>query len=202
MTPSSASTIWDRPNGYGIVSRGLHWLMAALFALQFLSAIFQLIDRKLPITQVLWSAHYSVGFTLLVLVVLRAGWGLVNLGNRPLHGKGLLGLASLGGHLAMYALMIFIPAVAVLRAYGGGRGFSVFGMQLFQPGERNEALMAPAHLLHGPAGWVLLALVAGHVAMVFVHRYAWREDVLGRMTRGCQDDAALVTARRQPAPAE
>lgn len=202
MPPKSTSALWDNPNGYGLVSRGLHWLMAALFALQFLSAAFHLVDRNLETTKTLWATHYSVGFALLLLVVFRAVWGLINLGNRPLHGKGLVGLASLAGHLALYALMIFIPAVAILRAYGGGRGFRAFGVEIFQPGARNEVLMTPAQLLHGPAGWVLLALVAGHVAMVFVHRYAWREDILGRMTRGAQDDAGLSAGRPQPAPAE
>jgi len=191
MSLETTASIWDRPQGYGLVSRTLHWLMAALFAAQFLSAVFHLVDRELPVTKTLWGMHYTLGFTLLVLVVLRAVWGVLNLGTRPPHGHGLIGLAALGGHLALYALMIFVPAVALLRAYGGGRGFAVFGFTIFQPGTRDEALMAPAHLLHGPAGWALLALVAGHVLMVFVHKYVWREDILGRMTRGRQDDARL-----------
>lgn len=201
--PEPASTsIWDRPQGYGIVSRILHWLMAVLFGFQFLSAIFHLIDREMAITKMLWSFHHTLGFVLLLLVALRAVWGLLNLRSRPPHGHGIVGLASLGGHLALYALMIFVPAVALLRVYGGGRGFNVLGMQIFQPGTRDETLMAPAQLLHGPAGWVLLALVAGHVAMVFVHKYRWREDILGRMTRGRQDDARIEARPQATRPLE
>lgn len=191
MSRQTTASIWDRPQGYGLVSRTLHWLMAALFAVQFLSAILHFIDRELPLARTVWGLHYTLGFTLLVLVVLRAIWGVLNLRTRPPHGHGLAGLAALGGHLALYALMIFVPAVALLRAYGGGRGFAVFGFPIFQPGTRDEALMEPAHLLHGPAGWVLLALVVGHVLMVFVHKHVWREDILGRMTRGRQDDARV-----------
>ncbi|MCD2178969.1 cytochrome b [Rhizobium sp. C1] len=197
MSLQTTTSIWDRPHGYGLVSRALHWLMACLFALQFLSAIFHLIDRNLAITKTLWGVHHALGFILLVLVALRAVWGLVNLRTRPPHGHGLIGLASLAGHLALYALMIFVPAVALLRAYGGGKGFAVLGVQIFEPGTRNETLMEPAQLLHGPAGWALLALVAGHVLMVFVHKHLWREDILGRMTHGRQDDARL----REPATA-
>lgn len=188
MSLETTASIWDRPQGYGLVSRSLHWLMAALFAVQFLSAILHLIDRELPLARTIWGMHYTLGFMLLVLVVLRAIWGVLNLRTRPPHGHGLVGLAALGGHLAIYALMIFVPAIALLRVYGGGRGFTVFGFPIFQPGTRDETLMEPAHLLHGPAGWALLALVAGHVLMVFVHKYVWREDILGRMTRGRQDD--------------
>lgn len=191
MSLETTASIWDRPQGYGLVSRILHWLMAALFAVQFLSAIFHLIDRELPLTKTLWGVHHTLGFVLLALVVLRAVWGVLNLRTRPPHGHGLIGLASMGGHLALYALMIFVPAIALLRAYGGGKGFAVFGFPIFQPGTRDEAMMAPAQLLHGPAGWALLALVAGHILMVFVHKYLWREDILGRMTRGRQDDARI-----------
>jgi cytochrome b561 len=197
MSLETTASIWDRPQGYGRVSRTLHWLMAALFAVQFLSAILRFIDRDMALSKTVWGVHYTLGFSLLVLVALRAIWGVMNLRTRPPHGHGLIGLASLGGHLALYALMIFVPAIGLLRVYGGGRGFEVFGFQIFQPGARNEALMAPGHLLHGPAGWALLALVAGHILMVFVHKYLWREDILGRMTRGRQDDAAI----NQPATA-
>ncbi len=195
MSVNTTQSLWDRPHGYGLVSRVLHWLMAALFAVQFVSAIFHLVDRQLPLTKAIWSVHYSIGLTLFILVIIRAVWGVMNLRTRPLHGHGLLGLASLVGHLALYALMIFVPGVALVRAYGGGRGFSAFGVQIFQPGASDEAMVAPAHLLHGPAGWALLALVAGHIVMVFVHKHLWQEDVLGRMTRGRQDDARI----RRPA---
>lgn len=191
MSLETTAAIWDRPQGYGLVSRVLHWLMAVLFAAQFLSAILRFIDRDMALSKAVWGLHYTLGFILLVLVALRAIWGVLNLRARQPHGQGLIGLASMGGHLALYALMILVPAVALLRVYGGGRGFAVFGLQIFQPGARDEALMAPAHLLHGPAGWALLALVAGHVLMVFVHRYLWREDILGRMTRGRQNDAGI-----------
>ena len=191
MSLETNASIWDRSQGYGLVSRTLHWLMAVLFAVQFLSAILRFLDRDMALSKTIWGVHYTLGFVLLVLVALRAVWGVMNLRTRPPHGHGLIGLASLGGHLALYALMIFVPAIGLLRVYGGGKGFSVFGIQLFQPGPRDEALMAPGHLLHGPAGWALLALVAGHILMVFVHKYAWREDILGRMTRGRQDDGQL-----------
>lgn len=191
MSPQTTAFIWDRPQGYGIVSRVLHWLMAVLFAVQFLSAILRFIDRDMAVSKSVWGVHYTLGFILLVLVALRAVWGILNLRTRPPHGHGMIGLASMGGHLALYALMIFVPAIGLLRVYGGGRGFEVFGFQIFQPGTPDEALMAPGHLLHGPAGWALLALVAGHILMVFVHKYLWREDILGRMTRGRQDDAGM-----------
>lgn len=179
------STLFDHPEGYGSVSRALHWLMAALFAWQFLSAILHAIDREMPVARFFWSWHMSVGFLLLVAVVLRGAWALVNLGNRPAHAAGFLGAAARVGHLALYLLMLAVPILATLRAYGSGRGLSVFGIEVFAGGgERIPALMAPANAAHGLLGWALLALVLGHTTMALANAYLWREDTLTRMWRG------------------
>ncbi|MCM5554359.1 cytochrome b [Pleomorphomonas sp. NRK KF1] len=179
------STLFDHPEGYGTISRALHWLMAALFAWQFLSAILHAVDREMPAARFFWSWHMSVGFLLLIAVVLRGAWALVNLGNRPVHAAGLLGIAARLGHLALYLLMLAVPAVAVLRAYGSGRGLSVFGIEVFAGGgERIPELMAPANAMHGLLGWALLALTLGHIGMALAHAYLWRQDTLTRMVRG------------------
>ena len=41
--------------------------------------------------------------------------------------------------------------------------------------------MAPANLSHGVIAWTLLAVVAGHVAMVALHHFFWRDTTLARM---------------------
>ncbi|MCM5556559.1 cytochrome b [Pleomorphomonas sp. JP5] len=179
------STLFDHPEGYGAISRALHWLMAALFAWQFLSVILHAVDREMPAARFFWSWHMSVGFLLLIAVVLRGVWALVNLGNRPRHAAGFLGVAARLGHLALYLLMLAVPTVAVLRAYGSGRGFSAFGIEVFAGGgERIPELMAPANAVHGLLGWALLALTLGHIAMALAHTYLWRQDTLTRMVRG------------------
>lgn len=179
------STLFDHPEGYGSVSRALHWLMATLFAWQFLSAILHAVDRQMPAARFFWSWHMSIGFLLLGAVVLRGAWALINLGNRPAHATGFLGTAARLGHLALYFLMLVVPLLATLRAYGSGRGLSVFGIQVFAGGgERIPALVEPGSALHGLLGWALLILVAGHVIMALAHTYLWREDTLRRMLRG------------------
>ncbi|MDX5503091.1 MAG: cytochrome b/b6 domain-containing protein, partial [Halomonas sp.] len=71
--------------------------------------------------------------------------------------------------------------LALLRQYGSGRTFEPFGIPLM-PGFEGEIewMVAPGSLFHGVLGWVLLALIVGHVAMVMWHRRQG-QDVLGRM---------------------
>ena len=72
--------------------------------------------------------------------------------------------------------------LALVRLYGSGRAFAWFNtVPLFAASPKDEALIAPAALLHGPLAWLLLALVAGHVGMVLLHRWLWRDGVAERM---------------------
>jgi len=179
---SSANTILDSRNGYGVVSRSFHWLMALLFLWQFLSAILRVVARDSAIFTFFWSAHQQLGFALLVLVLLRGVWGLLNMRRRP-HTDGLMGKAASLGHLVIYALMFAVPLLALVRSYGRGRSFSFLGMPVFDAaGVQNETLNSIGSTLHGPLGWVLLAVVVCHVLLALFHHFALRDDTLRHMT--------------------
>ncbi|MFT3974422.1 MAG: cytochrome b [Amaricoccus sp.] len=181
-----ASRLWDSPSGYGSVTRALHWGMAALFAWQFAGALLHLLADKTAIERFFWNTHFSVGFTLWLLVLVRGAWGLANLRRRPAHeGSARMARAAKAGHLALYALMVAVPSLAILRAVGGTRGFTVYGIQLSAPRQAAiPALTAPGNALHSLLGWVLLALVVGHVVMALYHARVRRDGTLERMTRG------------------
>lgn len=167
---------------YGVISRALHWAMAALFLWQFLGMIAREIVGRTPLTGVMVGSHAPVGTLLLTLLVVRVLWGLANQHRRPAYEPGLLGLAARLGHLALYALMLIVPTLALLRLYGSGRGFAPFGIPLFESRpDKIEWMMAPANLLHGNLAWVLLVLILGHVGMVLVHRFILRDSVTSRM---------------------
>ncbi|HMO29027.1 cytochrome b [Enterovirga sp.] len=175
-------THWlDTPTRYGRISRGFHWLMAVLFAWQFAGALLYVSLGDTPLTRFVGGSHFTMGFVLFVLVLLRGSWGLMNLKRRPGH-EGPLGRAAAAGHAALYALMIFVPGLALLRQYGSGKGFSPFGITLMSPRpEKIEWLMAPANLLHYWLGFSLMALIAGHIVMGFVHHALLKDGVLKRM---------------------
>jgi cytochrome b561 len=173
-----------RDNGfkYGAVTRLLHWSMVTLLAWQFAGMGVKLIVGKAPITAFWVGTHKSVGAMLLLLLVIRALWGLYNMRMRPAHGGGFWGLAAKVGHQVLYALMFVVPASALLRQYGSGKPMEFFGLPFIQGGGAEVAWMtAPANAFHGLSAWVLLAAIVGHVLMVLVHRYVWKDDVAQRM---------------------
>ena len=186
------SRLWDSPAGYGAVTRALHWGMAALFAWQFTGAALRVFAADSAVEGFFWSTHTSVGFTLWLLVVVRGAWGLANLTRRP-TGAGALAAAARLGHFVLYALMFLVPTLAILRALGGTRGLTVYGVQLAGARESQIALLtAPGNALHGLLAWTLLALIVGHVAMALYHGHVRRDATLERMTRGRSDRPAAA----------
>ena len=173
----------DTAARYGWVSRTLHWSMAALFAWQFLGIVVDELAEKSALAGVFKGTHSAFGALLFALVALRAAWAYYNRARRPAHGRGLLGRAAALGHLTLYALMIVVPALALLRSYGTGRGLNPFGLFQLIPatGARVDWMVAPANALHGPLAWALLALIGGHVAMALFHEAVLRDRTIAKM---------------------
>ena len=176
--------IMDSPTRYGAVTRFFHWSIATLILWQLLSMVLKnTLGRENAIAGFMTGTHGTVGFVTFVLVVLRVFWALANLGRRPSH-AGLSGLAAKLGHLALYVLMIVVPGVALLRAYGGERAFSVFGIQIFGPrlpDQVNQTLVDLGGNWHGELAWLLAALILGHVVMAVIHRAVMKDRIMARM---------------------
>lgn len=180
----------DGEERYGRVSRALHWAMAAIFAWQFAGMAARLALGRTPLVSFMVGSHGPVGALLFVLVLARILWGALNRNRRPAHEPGLLGTLAKAGHLALYALMLVVPSLALLRAWGSGRGFQPFGIPVFPAtGEQVAWAMAPANAVHGVLAWMLLVLIAGHVGMVIVHHFVWRDDTARRMIPGAGSSA-------------
>ena len=162
----------DNPQYYGAISRFFHWTMAAAFAFMLFTAIMFMQDDYS------WmGAHKTTGFVLTILVLLRVIWAAMNAKNRP-HGDLIVKL----GHAAIYALMIAVPVVALIRQAGSTRGdLVVFGMTIMQKAPVEVKWMTGlGNTLHGTLGFALFALAAGHIVMVIVHQ-AKGEKIINRM---------------------
>jgi len=156
--------------------------MAALFAAQFASAAAHwALPRDNPLRETLWTYHFNLGTTLFLLVLLRGVWGLWNLRNRPTE-SGLMGTAVKAGHVGLYALMVLVPALKIIGSAGGTRGFSYLGLQVFPARKTAIAWTSKIAEWHATLGWILAALVLGHIGAALAwHHLIKRDGVLKRM---------------------
>src|SRR5690625_4660380 len=118
----------DTKTRYGTVTRFLHWLMTVGFMWMLFTATVHFIDRDSALNEAVWRFHPLVGFTMLMLGVIRIIWLLSQRARRPDNNFNVR-----LGHFSLYVLMVLTPTLAFMRAYGSGRGFSYFGLQIFAP---------------------------------------------------------------------
>lgn len=172
-----------RPEKYDPVARALHWGMAILFIPQFAAAAAHwAFEREHPLRQALWPYHVDLGLTLFALIILRGIWGLITLMRRPHRHAGAVGIAATTGHFVLYGLMIIVPLLRILSAAGGKRGLDYFGVTILPAKEAENAWLKSLSEWHGELGWVLLAVIIGHIAMALVwHNQIKKDRALKRM---------------------
>lgn len=171
---------------YTAVAIALHWAMAAL-------VLFMIwLGWNMEDNEARFQLHKSIGITILFLALARLAWRFVN--PPPPLPEGMPKLektASHAVHIIFYALMIGIPL-------GGWLMVSVSPFQVstvlygvlswphlpFTEGLRSETLYGIVEFFHSKGAWVIIALLALHVAGAVKHEFGAEDGVLKRMLPG------------------
>ena len=177
-------TLKNTSDRWGGVSQLLHWTIAILIVL---IGIVGLVMGELPRSpKYFWvyTAHKSLGLTVLALVLVRIGWRLYAGAPRPVPGTPRLqALLASATHGAIYLLILALPLSGwIYDSANALRPFRWFGLvevpKLVAP---DEALAASAHGAHEWLFWLLMALVAGHAGAALYHHFIQRDATLARM---------------------
>lgn len=180
--------------GWGLPARALHWTMAGLIL--FMLGLGFYVANFVPDAYerfALVQVHKSWGFVVFVLAALRIVWRIVNPApDMPAHMGGLERATAHIGHGLLYVAIVLMPLSGWLMASASdlqemyGVRNMVFGLfempDPFQPGDR--ALEAVFSSVHTVCAFVLVAVLAGHVAAALKHHFIDRDNVLRRMIRG------------------
>jgi cytochrome b561 len=170
--------IHDSPTRYGIVTRALHWITVILILLQFLRFTGKYIDPSHWINTTLKPLHGSLGFLLLIVVILRIVWLLAQYRYRPIPEQ--FAQLARGAHLLMYILMVLMPLTGIAYVLGRGGSIAVFGHVII-PAESGHYLLEAVGSYHSKIAWILLILVIGHIGAALHHHFIRRDDTLKRM---------------------
>ena len=177
-------TLKNTRERWGAVSQAFHWLIVLLI---LAAAIVGLTMGELPRTpKYFWvyTAHKSLGISVLALMLLRFGWRLYAGPVAPVPGipRWQQALASVT-HWALYALALAMPLSGWLYDSASGlrpfRWFGLFTMpKLSGP---NEWLADRAVDAHELLFLVLVALVVLHAGAALWHHLFLRDETLSRM---------------------
>ncbi|WP_421570978.1 cytochrome b [Stenotrophomonas sp. PD6] len=169
---------------WGTVSQSLHWLIAVLI---LVLGIVGLTMGELPRTpKYFWvyTAHKSLGITVLALVALRLGWRLYAGAPEPVPGTPTWQerIAS-ATHWLLYVLMFALPLSGwIYDSASGLRPFRWFGLvdvpKLVAP---DPAARDISHAIHEWGFWLLIAVVVAHAGAALYHHFFQRDATLARM---------------------
>jgi cytochrome b561 len=178
---------------WGSLAMAFHWAMALLIVGTIPLGIIATNWRLSPTKLELFFWHKSLGILLLVLLVLRLLWRLLNTTPAPpaAMGRGERILAGLS-HAMLYVLMAAIPLSGWVINSAANFPFKVFGLvrlpNIVEPNKAAQELAANVHLI---LVVTLAALLAVHVAAALRHHLVTRDDVLSRMLPGLRPRATM-----------
>ncbi|WP_099867342.1 cytochrome b [Pararhizobium haloflavum] len=174
---------------YNPLARFLHWSIFLLVAIGLPIGLIMVERDFNPVTNVLYTVHWSIGLTVLLLMVVRIVVRIVAPPPKPARVlTGAQRMVSSIVHIGLYVMLIVAPVLGWLgkSAYGASpEGISVF--YLFHVPvllEKNEDLAETLLFYHGVAVRIFLAFLALHLAGAFYHGVIARDGVVGRMGIG------------------
>jgi cytochrome b561 len=177
-------TLKNTSERWGGVSQLLHWTIAVLIL--SIGAI-GLVMGELPRSPKwfwVYTAHKSLGLTVLALVLVRIGWRLYAGAPVPVAGtpRWQARLASLT-HGAIYALILAMPLSGWLYDSASGlRPLRWFGLaEVPKISPPSETVADAAHGAHEWLFWLLIALVLAHAGAALYHHFIQRDATLARM---------------------
>lgn len=205
---------------YTSVAIVLHWAIA--FAILFMLPLGFWMHEQAEdgnTSQAVFNAyqlHKSVGFTILVLSLVRLGWRLANPPPAlPPHMPGWERFIAKTTHWLFYALMIGLPLSGWLFVSAGWsihddaplavptRWFNLFGIpHLFglerASAEVREDVADIAFNTHAILAWAILGLAVAHVAAALKHHLFDRDAVLAHMVPGLRAPGETEPTPKNP----
>jgi cytochrome b561 len=172
---------------YSVPARLLHWLMALLLVVQISVGVVMsyrgnVLNLWNGVTDFLYGTHKSVGFVLLILLLLRA---LVRLtAGAPPPEPSLAPWqrwVAAANHAGLYVLLLVVPMLGWLGV-SLFPALEVFGLvSLPSIAAPDRGASDTVFILHRLMAFLLVALIALHVAAALHHHFIRRDGVLRRM---------------------
>ena len=172
--------------GYSGTAKTLHWLVVLLLIAQFIFAwIMPDIRRDTPVTTLI-SLHFTFGIIILAVAIVRLGFRLIQGEPEPVATlQTWERRVSSITYWLLYALLFVVPILGWINSSYRGMPIVMFGLELPQLVAKGAAGWGWTGDVHGLlSNYVMLALVALHVAAALFHYFVRKDGVFQRMLPG------------------
>lgn len=177
MTPPRPAA----PSRLPTATVALHWLVAIGIVFMLAFGFWISGQPRGPGKTELVQVHKSFGMIVFAFAVCRVVWRF-RVGFPESHGIGWEARAARASHLLLLAATIVMPLSGIVRSLAYARPVQVFGAPVIPQllTEKNEAVNEIAGAIHSATAWLLLILVAVHIAGAAKRHFVDRDGTLAR----------------------
>ena len=165
---------------YGIISKVLHWLSAAILFIQiplgFYLVDLDFGDQRITIEDI----HVTLGLTVFYIIIIRLINNILNPTPKldPSIFKGQRFLAKMN-HVLLYIAILSITISGILKKLFNGETLTIIFKEI-QINENFE-LADQFYDIHIFSNYIILVLIGIHVMAVIVHRLFFKDNLLKKM---------------------
>ncbi|MGI0115798.1 cytochrome b [Zooshikella sp. RANM57] len=162
---------------YSLSIRLIHWVMALLIAIQFVTILYaKVMGEEGSLTFLMIQLHHASGILVLLFLILRVV--ARNIGKYPelpatYFSKREQMHAKVGQYL-LYILMLFMPVTGYIIMDSSPYNVHFFQFAMPDIMQEKESTMNVVMELHEIGAWVIGFFVLGHIAFVIKHHFAKR----------------------------
>jgi cytochrome b561 len=171
--------------GYGFISKSFHWLMALIIIFNFILGLVLDDFPKGEMRSFLFSIHKSTGILVMLLLIPRLLWRLVNTVPTPLSNIKILNKVSKYTHYFFYLILLVIIFSGWLYSSARSGPFEVFGL-FTAPAlvEKNDVIAKIAKETHEVSVYIFIIILGLHIFASIFHHYIFKDKTLKRMWYG------------------
>lgn len=164
---------------YGSIAKFFHW---TIFILLFFMIIYGYFLDSFPkdYKKMASNIHKLIGLVILLLMILRAGWALMN--TKPqLDMRIWEHYAERTLHLLLYVVIILMPIAGWIGASAANKPPHIGDYAFRLPIEENKPLVKIAFNIHGWLAIIIITFVSLHILAALYHHFIRKDGVLRRM---------------------
>lgn len=166
---------------YGTITKIFHW---TIFTLLLFMIIYGFLLDAIPDESkgMAFNIHKLTGLLLLVLMVARGLWALMNPKPLlPLDTPFIQRIAERLVHYLLYFLIIAMPLAGWIGSSAAGRPPHLGSLNLTFPVPASQDLSNLAFSIHNTVAFLIIIVVGIHISAAFYHHFIKRDNILLRM---------------------
>jgi len=181
MSSELSMTLYNTTTHYGSISKIFHWLIFLLVVGMLLVGFFMedITDPNLRSTVI--NLHKLNGLLILVLMILRICWALVNPKPRLEDMPAWQRVLAHSVHILLYVFLIAMPIAGWLMTVYGGKPPHLFHWALNLPLQENKLLKEFFKWLHYQLALIIIIFVSLHTFAALYHYFIKKDGIMQRM---------------------